>query len=121
MTALITAAPTLTPLRRQQIAEALGDLETIFFDPDAFGDTTSADCATSLSAEFDCGPARDDEVVSRLAKMIGAEASGDLKAARRHLTFVRRKLLLRFGVTPAESVTVIPDAEALKLARGAGC
>jgi hypothetical protein len=70
-------------------------------------------------SEFDCGPVRDDEVVGRLKKMVEADRAGDLKAARHHLTFVRTKLLKRFGITPVETVPVVPDALAVRLSAAA--
>jgi hypothetical protein len=102
-----------------QISESLGDLETVFFDPGVFGDCTVADAATSLRSEFDVRPHKDDEVVGRLDKLVAAESLGDLKAARRHLTFVRRKLLSRFGIIPITSEPVVSDADAAKLASAA--
>jgi hypothetical protein len=91
----------------------------MFFNPGAFGDCSLADAATSLASELDGGPVRDDEIVGRLTHMVVAEDAGDLKAARRHLTFVRRKSLSRFGITPAKSVPLIPDAVGIRLARNA--
>jgi hypothetical protein len=119
----LTAPPpahlVLPPTRRDQIAEALGDLEELFFAPGSFGDCSLSDAATSLASEFDCGPLRDDEIVGRLDKMVAAEMLGDLRAARRHLMFVRRKLLERFGAAPTHSVPVVRDADAARLASAA--
>lgn len=68
--------------RREQIAEALEDLDTVFAEPGALGDCSIADAAESLASE----------VVGRLAKLVEAEASGRPRDALRHLRFVRRKI-----------------------------
>ena len=54
----MTATTTLSALRHHQIAEALGDVEEMFFNPGAFGDCSLADAATSLASELDGAQAR---------------------------------------------------------------
>jgi hypothetical protein len=81
--------------RRSQIAEALADLERVFFHPGALGDCSVKDCAVSLASEF-TGPFRDDEVTGRLAKLCAAEDVGRAKEALRHLVYVRRKIRTRW-------------------------
>lgn len=105
----------LTGLRREQVAEALGDLEHVFLEPGCFGDCSVADAAESLASEF-VGAYRDDEVVRRLGELATAESSGDMRRAGRHLRAVRRKLAERWGVTAAESEPLIADADARRMA-----
>lgn len=80
------------PLRIEQIQEAMDDLEQIFADPECFGLATNiGDYAESLASEF-VGPNRDDEIVSRLNKLIEAEEAGRPRDALRHFGYVRRKV-----------------------------
>lgn len=88
--------------RLDQIAEAMADLEAVFADPTCFrspgipDDRPVQDYAVSLASEF-IGTYRDDEIVGRLEKLVEAEDAGRPKDARRHLTFVRRKVAQRLG------------------------
>ena len=52
------------------------------------------DAAVSLASKFadDC---RDDEIVARLTQLVDCEDAGLANEARRHLTFVRRKVTQR--------------------------
>lgn len=102
-------------LRREQIGEALHDVRTLLLDPDSYGDTGLADAAESLASEC-VGDWRDEEIVRRLGEMADAEAGGDLKLARRHLRHAERKLAAR-GITPHESVPLIPDTVAKRLSQ----
>jgi hypothetical protein len=87
----------LDPLRLEQIEEAFADIEAVFADPAIFhsegtrDDRPVQDYALRLSSEF-VGTYRDDEIISRLAKLIEAEDAGRPKDALRHLSFVRRKI-----------------------------
>ena len=105
------------PPRCEQVAEALADLEEVFFNPGCFGDCTLSDVCESLASEF-VGAWRDDEIVRRLSLM--ADSSDRPKQARHHLTFVRRKIRSRWAIVPTPSVPVIPDAAARRWARSAG-
>jgi len=78
-----------------QIAEALRDLEAVFFHPDRAGDCTVADAATSLRSEF-VGNYEDAEITARLAKLVTADEHGDQAAIRRHLTAVGRRVAQRW-------------------------
>jgi hypothetical protein len=100
-------------LRLEQIAEAMEDLESVFADPHCFhspggfGDERDydprpvQDYAVSLASEF-VGAYRDEEIVNRLTKLENAEDAGKPKDARRHLTFVRRKVAARMAEWTAE-------------------
>ena len=85
------------PSRLAQIEEALADLESVFADPECFHSPGSLDArpvqdyAASLTSEF-VQEYRDDEITGRLSKLAEAEDAGSPKDARRHLTFVRRKV-----------------------------
>lgn len=87
----------LHPRRLEQIEEALADLETVFADPTCFhsegtwDDRPVQDYALSLASEF-VGAYRDDEITSRLGKLIEAEDEGRAKNAFHHLGFLRRKV-----------------------------
>jgi hypothetical protein len=99
-----------TDLRLEQIAEGLAHLEAVFAEPGSLGDCSIADAAVSLASEF-VGAYRDDEVTSRLAKLIDAETAGRPRDALRHLRFVRRKIDARWSVPRPESggAAVMPD------------
>ena len=79
---------------------APADLEAVFADPDCFHSPGSCDprpvqdYAISLASEF-VGEYHDDLIPARLARLTEAEDVGSSKAARRHLTFVRRKVASR--------------------------
>jgi hypothetical protein len=108
----------LSDLRRRQIGEALGDVEQVFFEPGCFGDCSLADAAASLTSEFDRGRLAEEQVPSRLALMVEADSAGNAKAARRHLTFVRRKLE-SYGIVVLKPEPLVPDAEAARNATNA--
>jgi hypothetical protein len=98
------------PLRLEQIQEAMDDLEAVFADPTCFhsegsyDDRPVQDYALSLASEF-VGGYRDDEITSRLAKLIAAEDRGRPKDARHHLGFVRRKIDARLREWWSQIVT----------------
>ena len=100
----------MTALRVRQIEEALADLEAAFADPQCFRSPGSSDprpvqdYALSLASEF-VGAYRDDEVRSRLAKLIEAEDAGSPKDALRNLNYVRRKLAIRLEEWGAQTAT----------------
>ena len=91
---------TIDARRLKQIEEAMADLEAVFADPDCFHSPGSRDprpvqdYAISLASEF-VGEYHDDLIPARLARLAEAEDVGSSKAARRHLTFVRRKVASR--------------------------
>ena len=91
---------TIRASRLEQIEEAMADLEAVFADPDCFHSPGSCDprpvqdYAISLASEF-VGEYHDDLIPARLARLTEAEDVGSSKAARRHLTFVRRKVASR--------------------------
>jgi len=93
--------------RLAQITEAMADLEAVFADPECFHSPGSMDprpvqdYATSLASEF-AGFYRDDLIPARLARLVEAEDAGSPKTARRHLTFVRRKVQSRLREWHAE-------------------
>ena len=88
---------TIHQQRLDQIAEAMSDLEAVFADPQWFHTPGEPDprpvqdYAVSLASEF-TGAYRDDHVTYRLGQLVEAEDAGRPKDARRHLTFVRRRL-----------------------------
>lgn len=90
----------MTAPRLEQIREAVDNLESVFADPACFRSSGSIDSrpvqdyAESLASEF-IGRHADDEIVGRLRQLIKAEDAGHPKDARRHLTFIRRKLTRR--------------------------
>lgn len=98
----------MSTARLEQIGEAMADLELVFADPDCFHSPGSRDprpvqdYAVSLASEF-VGAYRDDEITGRLAKLVDAEDAGQPKDARRHLTFVRRKVAARMREWEAEA------------------
>jgi hypothetical protein len=100
----------INPLRLEQIEEAFADLEAVFADPTCFhsegtwDDRPVQDYALSLSSEF-VGTYRDDEITSRLAKLIKAEDAGRPKDAFHHLGFVRRKVDARLREWRSQIVT----------------
>jgi hypothetical protein len=93
--------------RLAQIEEAMADLEAVFADPECFHSPGSMDprpvqdYAVSLASEF-VGAYRDDLIPARLARLVEAEDAGQPKVARRHLTFVRRKVATRMSEWRAE-------------------
>lgn len=103
--------PKLTGLRREQIGEALGDVDAVFLEPGCFGACSLADAVESLASEF-VGPLRDDEILRRLGELVDAESAGNMRVAGRHLRAVRSKLAVRWTVAPGKSEPLIPDAEA---------
>ena len=78
----------------------MADREAVFVDPDCFHSPGSRDprpvqdSAISLASEF-VGEHHDDLMPARLARLAEAEDVGSSKAARQHLTFVRRKVATR--------------------------
>jgi hypothetical protein len=84
----------------RKIEEAMADLEAVLADPDCFHSPGSRDprpvqdYAISLASEF-VDEYHDDLIPARLARLAEAEDVGSPKDARRHLTFVRRKVATR--------------------------
>ena len=68
------------------------------------------DYAISLASEF-VGEYHDDLILARLARLAEAEDAGTLREARRHLTFVRRKVATRLRQWQAEIGTKPQVAE----------
>ena len=93
--------------RLEQIEEAMAALEAVFADPECFHSLGRrdpwpvSDYAISLASEF-VGEYHDDLVLARLARLAEAEDGGTPKEARRHLTFVRRKVATRLRQWQAE-------------------
>ena len=84
--------------RLECIAEALSDLEMIFFDPECFGsDTTVADYAQSLASEF-IGKYEDGSLVRHLQLLIAAN-EGAPKVAYRELCWIRRRVAEKWSLS----------------------
>jgi len=105
----VTKRSSGTDPRHRAIGEALWELQAVFDDPGCFGDMTAHEASDALGSEV-VGRWRDAEVIHRLAAFDSAERSGDIRAAARHLAFVRRKLAARFDISPVPSSPLDRDA-----------